>query len=205
VGILYQERLAIESKHNSVGAAWRAFIIRRSFRIFPIYYLTLAFLALLAFLDISRIDRDPIGHIFHIFYLSNVCIGSIKGELIGQYSHLWSLSIEEQFYLIAAPLLLFSPTRMYIAICATAVGVGLIAHAAMLSNGVVPIALGGVAVLAFQQNRWRPGGDVLLALAAGSFAMTWAGLILAHGWLATALIGSVPVLAVLIVILVDKV
>jgi len=91
---------------------------------------------------------------------------------------------------------------MYIAICATAVGVGLIAHAAMLSNGVVPIALGGVAVLAFQQNRWRPGGDVLLALAAGSFAMTWAGLILAHGWLATALIGSVPVLAVLIVILV---
>jgi peptidoglycan/LPS O-acetylase OafA/YrhL len=215
IGILYQERLAIEAKRKSVGTACRAFLVRRSLRIFPIYYLTLALLAFLVLSDISRIDWDPIGHIFHIFYLSNVWIGSIQGKFIGQYSHLWSLSIEEQFYLIASPLLLFSPARMYLTICATAVGVGLIAHGAMLSNGsngitigtnsfinFLPIALGGVAVLACKQNRWRPGGDVLLSLAAGSFAMTWAALSIAHGWLVTALTLTIPVLAVLIVTLV---
>jgi peptidoglycan/LPS O-acetylase OafA/YrhL len=139
----------------------------------------------------------------------------VKKAAIGQYSHLWSLSIEEQFYLISAPLLLFSPTRMFMPICITIVSLGLIANGAMLiigdsatSIGTVylinfePIALGGVAVLACKQDRWRLGGDALLGVAIGSFAMTWAALLIARGWLVTALTASVPILAVFIVILV---
>jgi peptidoglycan/LPS O-acetylase OafA/YrhL len=61
---------------------------------------------------------------------------------------------------------------------------------------------GGVAVLACKQDRWRLGGDALLCLAIGGFAMTWATLLIAHGWLVDVLTASVPILAVLIVILV---
>ena len=227
IGILYEERLVIETKRKSVGAAWRAFLVRRSFRIFPIYYLTLAVLALLAFLHISRTDWNPVGHIFHVFYFSNVWIFFIQKAWIGQYSHLWSLSIEEQFYLLAAPLLLFSPARMHIAICITVVGVGFISQGAMLISGpscwidiffacpsdisvdahyfisFESIALGGVAVLAYKQDKCKLGGDALLALAIGSFAMTWAALLVALGRLSTTLVASIPIISALIVMLVS--
>jgi peptidoglycan/LPS O-acetylase OafA/YrhL len=216
VGILYEERLVIEAKRKSVGAAWRAFLLRRSFRIFPIYYLTLAVMALLAFLHISRVDWNPLGHIFHIFYLSNVWMHLIQEAWIGKYSHLWSLSIEEQFYLIAAPLFLILPARMHIVICTIVVSAGLIAHGILLSSNdraiwigtyyfisFEPIALGGVAVLACKQNKWRLGGDALLALAIGSFTTTWAALLIVHGWLEIALRTGIPVLAALIIILVS--
>jgi peptidoglycan/LPS O-acetylase OafA/YrhL len=211
VGILNRERLAIEAKRKSVGGALRTFLVRRTLRIFPIYYLTLTVLALLAFLNISTIGWNPVGHIFHIFYLSNVWIDFIQKSFIGTYSHLWSLSLEEQFYLLAAPLLLFSPARMHIAICATAVGVGLTTHGAMLTAGKPDfsyvdfgsIGLGGVAALVCKQDKWRLGGDAFLAVAIGSFGMTWAALLIAHGWLEEALRSSVPVIAVLIVVLVS--
>ena len=210
VGILNRERLAIEAKRKSVGGALRTFLFRRTLRIFPIYYLTLTVLALLAFLDISTIDWNPVGHIFHIFYLSNVWIDFIQKSFIGAYSHLWSLSIEEQFYLLAAPLLLFAPPRMHIAICAIVVGVGLATHGAILAAGRTDlsyvdfgsIGLGGVAALVCKQDKWRLGGDAFLAIAIGSFGMTWAALFIAHGWLTQVLTSSVPIMAVLIVVLV---
>ena len=212
VSILYQERLAIEAKRRSLATAWKAFLVRRTFRIFPIYYLTLAVMALLAFLNISRIDWDPVGHIFHIFYLSNIWITFVQHKLIGQYSHLWSLSIEEQFYLVAAPLLLFFPARMHIVVCSIVVGMGLVAEVlsiggTTMSIGIYysttfePIALGGVAGLACKQGNWRLGGDTLLALAISGFVMIWATCFIAHGWLAAALDTSIPVFAALIVIL----
>ena len=203
---MHQERLIIEAKGKAVGTAWRAFLVRRSFRIFPIYYLTLSVLAFLAFLHIFRIDWNTLGHIFHIFYLTNVW-NFLQKPGLGIYGHLWTLSVEEQFYLIAAPLLLYSPARMHIAICTTIVGGELIWHEAMgLSWHLGPIALGGVAALACKQDKWRLGGDALLALAMGSFAMTWATLEMAP-WLVDTLTASwsggvVPVLAVFIVILV---
>jgi peptidoglycan/LPS O-acetylase OafA/YrhL len=68
---------------------------------------------------------------FHFAYLTNFWIGSVLRYWPGRYSHLWSLAIEEQFYLVVAPLLLLVAARRHRAVCWTIVVVGLISLLAM--------------------------------------------------------------------------
>jgi peptidoglycan/LPS O-acetylase OafA/YrhL len=71
------------------------------------------------------------GMPFHFAYLSNVWIGSVLHYWPGRYSHLWSLAIEEQFYLVFAPLLLLVVARRHRAVCVAIVAVGLVSLLAM--------------------------------------------------------------------------
>ena len=71
------------------------------------------------------------GMPFHFAYLSNFWIGSVLHEWPGRYSHLWSLAIEEQFYLVFAPLLLLVAARRHRAVCLAIVAVGLVSLLAM--------------------------------------------------------------------------
>jgi len=86
------------------AAAMRAFYIRRALRILPAFYLTLA-LAWVA--DVPWL-RGSLP--WHALYLSNVWIVKI-GEWPGAISHLWSLAVEEQFYLVWPWLVVFAPRR----------------------------------------------------------------------------------------------
>ena len=76
---------------------FKNFFIRRTFRIFPIYYATLAlfflFLPLLNFRILPEITFA--NQHFLWFYLTN-----LTSVPFGDLSHLWSLAVEEQFYLI---------------------------------------------------------------------------------------------------------
>ena len=68
------------------------FIIRRALRIFPLYYAFIAVLILIQF---------PFGKghlVYFLTYTSNFL--SIKERSWNTFSHTWSLSVEEQFYLI---------------------------------------------------------------------------------------------------------
>lgn len=69
--------------------------MRRFLRIFPLYYSFLASLFLIARFHV----RWQSTHLsWHVFYLSNISMAvRDSGNLV---SHLWSLSVEEQFYLI---------------------------------------------------------------------------------------------------------
>jgi peptidoglycan/LPS O-acetylase OafA/YrhL len=73
---------------------YRSFYVRRALRIFPPYY---AFLAVMLWLvPPPRVE----GQWWYWAYLGNALV-SVKGwDATGEIGHLWSLAIEEQFYLV---------------------------------------------------------------------------------------------------------
>jgi len=102
-GILLKSKEKI-ANGDSVSKAFKVFYIRRSLRIFPVYYLLLFVLVLL---NIGGI-RESFG--WHFFYGSNLYFW-LQGAFAGQLSHLWSLAVEEQFYLLWPAVILLIPQR----------------------------------------------------------------------------------------------
>ncbi len=87
-----------------LAAALRTFYLRRALRIFPVFYFALAAAA--------AINIGPVRDTFawHLTYLSNVYF-YLRGDWHGSVSHLWSLAVEEQFYLVWPWLILCAPER----------------------------------------------------------------------------------------------
>lgn len=89
---------------------FKVFYVRRILRIFPPYYLTLLGVALFFFLNGKKL-----GHIFwiHFLYIQNLLPGYQSGSWPGgdQVGHLWSMAVEEQFYLIWPLVVWFCPNR----------------------------------------------------------------------------------------------
>jgi peptidoglycan/LPS O-acetylase OafA/YrhL len=88
-----------------------AFYVRRSLRIFPLYYLTLAAYCLLILGLGAKRDVGPaLGEALpaYLLYLQEVPTFAAKeaGLKVPPFSHSWSLGIEEKFYLVW-PLLAF--------------------------------------------------------------------------------------------------
>lgn len=81
-----------DSESNSLGNSLKSFYIRRSLKIFPIYYITLIFLTLIGFQNYN--DVNP----WVFTYTTNIWT-SLGKPYLGSYNHLWSLAVEEQFYL----------------------------------------------------------------------------------------------------------
>jgi len=89
---------------SKVGASLKKFYIRRFLRIFPIYYMYLVIAALLYYSLVK--DALPWAFLYGInFYEQNHTVPVF-------FSHLWSLSIEEQFYLIWPFIILTIPKKM---------------------------------------------------------------------------------------------
>jgi peptidoglycan/LPS O-acetylase OafA/YrhL len=102
-GILLDGRKQVEA---GVSRFWmlRQFYVRRFLRIFPLYY---------AVIFAGRIAQWP-GFVktfgWNLAYLTNFYI-VLKAGWIGAASHLWTLSVEEQFYLVWPWVVLFLPKR----------------------------------------------------------------------------------------------
>jgi peptidoglycan/LPS O-acetylase OafA/YrhL len=130
IGILSAQRTRIERNGSRFGAELKRFLYRRTLRIFPIYYLMLVVMCVLMAFGMASPELAG-GMPFHFAYLSNFWIGSVLHDWPGRYSHLWSLAIEEQFYLVFAPLLLLVAARRHRAVCLAIVAVGLVSLLAM--------------------------------------------------------------------------
>ncbi len=82
----------------------KQFYIRRTIRIFPVYYLTLFILILF---NVPPVREKA----FWLFtYMTNNYIG-IKAHWLGSVDHLWSLAVEEQFYIFFPFVVLFLPLK----------------------------------------------------------------------------------------------
>jgi peptidoglycan/LPS O-acetylase OafA/YrhL len=78
--------------------AFRRFWLRRALRIFPLAYAYLAALALVALLPGFPLLRDPSAFTWAALYLLNFHI-ALHGWPAPEYGLLWSLAVEEHFYL----------------------------------------------------------------------------------------------------------
>jgi peptidoglycan/LPS O-acetylase OafA/YrhL len=153
----------------------REFYIRRGLRIFPLFYLVLA---LAAMINIGPV-RSTIG--WHVSYLTNAYLFQ-RGDWHGSISHLWSLAVEEQFYLVWPWLMLLVPERRLPAMIAAMICLAPISRllTAGAMTSVLPLscvdALGVGALLAFPASR-------LKIMSAGFLAgvpVLIAGLLLRH-------------------------
>lgn len=94
--ILLENKKEAETNNLNKVLVIKNFIIRRTLRIFPIYYLTIIILFLISEKTGTSIRQD---FEYYITYSSNFLF-FIKQGWDGKLSHLWSLAVEEQFYLI---------------------------------------------------------------------------------------------------------
>jgi peptidoglycan/LPS O-acetylase OafA/YrhL len=101
--ILLANRERAEKELSGKRTELKNFYIRRTLRIFPIYYLLI--FSLLFFHDSTASVIDK-AYPYYLTYTTNFYFFSIRAwdPALG---HLWSLAVEEQFYLIWPTLMLF--------------------------------------------------------------------------------------------------
>jgi peptidoglycan/LPS O-acetylase OafA/YrhL len=103
-GILIDARRDADAIGAPKGGVFRSFYARRALRIFPIYYLTLAVGTMIGVQGM----REHLG--WNLLYLSNWRI-ALDGYW-GSVTHVWSLAVEEQFYLLWPLVVLLAPRRL---------------------------------------------------------------------------------------------
>lgn len=102
--ILLRFRLRNETEGNSQGKSILSFYMRRTLRIFPIYYLTIFVLYAIDF------DQSHALLPWLLTYTLNIQM-AITNNLPGAFTHLWSLAVEEQFYLFWTFIIVFAPKK----------------------------------------------------------------------------------------------
>ncbi len=127
-------------------AILKNFLIRRSLRIFPLYYLSLAILLILSATPAFRgVFSEAADRQFYLWtYLTNVQMTIENSWCFGYLDHFWSLAVEEHFYLLWPFLVLLLPSRRLLLVAFGIAGlaaVGRVAFTALANNDLAPDVL----------------------------------------------------------------
>ena len=150
---------------------FRNFYMRRTVRIFPLYYavlaVTLVFLPLAGWSTASLFPEAHQHQSWLWLYGANV-LQSLRGEwCLGSFNHFWSLAVEEHFYLLWPLVIYCCSRRTAMFACGGVVGIAAMARVTWLLSGgnavaadtftllrMDALAMGGLAALAIR----GPGG-----------------------------------------------
>jgi peptidoglycan/LPS O-acetylase OafA/YrhL len=99
-------RILVERESGHVGSDLKRFYIRRTLRIFPLYY------AIIAFVATTHQVADVGGLLTYTYNIRAFLFRSLGGIM----AHFWTLCVEEQFYLLYPLILLFTPARLRFAV-----------------------------------------------------------------------------------------
>ncbi len=103
------------------------FYLRRTLRIFPIYYLAIFLLLIFAKSTGTNIQSS---YIYFLTYTSNFYFYNTQ-QWDGILSHLWTLAVEEQFYLIWPLIILFINKKYLLHIAALFILTGIISQSVL--------------------------------------------------------------------------
>jgi peptidoglycan/LPS O-acetylase OafA/YrhL len=122
--ILFENRMEAELNQIPAKTILKNFYLRRALRIFPIYYLTI-FTAL----AVHRYTQTEIYSAFAYYatYTQNIYYFKIN-DWDGMLSHLWTLAVEEQFYMLWPAMILFIHTKHLAKVIMGVVSVGVAGH-----------------------------------------------------------------------------
>ena len=132
VRILAASRAGVEAGATTPAASLRLFYRNRAARIGPVYYVFLALIYTSGFGTDPRF-ADGAFRLSTWFYVTNLYIEwNGWGTELG---HLWSLAVEQQFYLLFAPVALFLPRRHLGTLCVALICASILMHGALWSAG----------------------------------------------------------------------
>ena len=112
----------------SIPSIATQFYARRALRIFPIFYATIFIAAILGMPNVRE------SFFWHVTYATNFWVA--KHGWVNPVAHLWSLAVEEQFYLMWPWVILLTPKRWLATICVGTIGIA-------VAYRLIAVKLGG--------------------------------------------------------------
>ncbi|MFN3667351.1 MAG: acyltransferase family protein, partial [Sediminibacterium sp.] len=119
--LLENKRLQNEGKLSRTSFVIN-FIVRRTLRIFPIYYLMIFIHFMVSEYTGTGLKEN---FIYYVTYTSNILFFK-TGDMSGITSHFWSLAVEEQFYLLWPWMILFIRNENLINVMLIFIGIGVL-------------------------------------------------------------------------------